>query len=516
MMCRWRTTLFLVACGVALGCSGHDSTEQIALERKVESAAGLTVSECQNLSIQVPAGAIPLGSPFTVAATASWQDGSYSWDGEGVHVVSQDAGTATLRCSWPGWHTLEVTATGDGCSLSRTEQVQCVPATCSGYANPSLCPGVTLTESTAHCPQTNVIVRIPRDGTCATKIPGGEGQWIGGWLIDAPYSASDERPRFCAYHWSGRPDAPPDVRGLPPDPADWQWDCPTVAAHGDYSEMHAALAAHGQSNLGSIDWLAPVQTPVRVAVVDTAAREWRDADNNPHGKAVGTLILDTACRTPDCGVRVENFLVLPLLRDDHPLLGQAVVRRDVVRGGGFGAKADLVRAIVDAIRAGNGENTVLNLSIAYEANDLRPSLLPREGDFANRVVLEALRYARCSGALIVAAAGNGPGATAHAAGALDGAQCFGQGRLRAALRHLTVFQRGSTPLRGERGRFRRTAVVDDAWQGSVSARCPGFLGSPRRSRRWLHAYAHRHVDGRSDVLRHCRSILGAQHGSLSR
>jgi hypothetical protein len=396
MICRSRAIVFLVLLGVTLGCSGRDP-----LERAYSAALALEVAECADFTVEVPAKSIRLGVPFSASVESRQQALAYDWDGGGVHIETASGRHATLRCAWAGAHTLSVSA----CGATRTARVECVPATCSGYADLNQCPGFALPESATDCPKTNVIVRYPKVPECPSEIRGAQGSWVGGKLLDAPYSASDSRSQFCAYHWSAPPRAFPDTRVLPPDSRDWQWDCPKVAAHGDHAELSAALAAHGQSVLERIEWTAPELARVRVAVIDTAANEWRDADNNPHGKAVGTLIRDTACTEPaTCAVRVENYLGLPLLRDG------AVIRRDLIDGGGFGAKADLARAILQAVNAAPASRLVLNLSVAYDLQQpdrLLSTLLPREDDFENRVVLEALRYARCHGALIIAAAGNG-------------------------------------------------------------------------------------------------------------
>jgi subtilisin family serine protease len=146
-------------------------------------------------------------------------------------------------------------------------------------------------------------------------------------------------------------------------------------------------------------------------VIDTAAGVWSDPDNNPHGKAVGTLIRDTACmNSSNCKVDVRNYLGLPLLRDSiNTFQDRAVIRRDTEHGGGFGAKGDIARAIVQAVDAAPADTPlVINLSVAYDTDVPMASLRPAVNDHSNNVVLEALQYARCHGALIFAAAGNGP------------------------------------------------------------------------------------------------------------
>jgi subtilisin family serine protease len=268
--------------------------------------------------------------------------------------------------------------------------------------------GLATTDSRRlDCPKTNVLVRIPYSGDCPTTIgTASTGLWVGGAVTKKLPDIREPRPRFCTYYWSSAPRTP-DTDVLPGEQGhDWQWDCASVGAHAAQPELYAALAAHGKANLGELTWTADVKAPVRVAVIDTAAGSWSDPDNNPHGKAVGTLIRDTACLNPAvCPVEVENYLGLPLLR--APMPGQLVIRRDLTRGGAFGAHGDLARAIVQAVDANVGTRTVINLSVAYDSVELLASGEPDPADFENSVVFDALQYARCHGALILAAAGNG-------------------------------------------------------------------------------------------------------------
>lgn len=407
MLCRSRTIAVVVAFSALLGCSSHDPL--LALEEGRVGAATerqTAPPACADFAVQAPQGRVFLDSAFSASVVSPMKGAAYEWEGEGLYI-ERAGNQATLRCAWAGQHTISVTATTPACSATQSAQVRCVPATCRGFSDVRVCPGVRTTEGPLAFPKTSVLVRVAKGAQCPSEIQSPRGAWLGGALIDAAYSDGDQRPRFCGYHWTAPPSAPPDTTVLP-HPADWQWDIPRVAAHGRHTLMRTALAAHGQDNLGQVQWTGPDEVPVRVAVVDTAASLWRDPDNNPHGKAVGTLIQDTACAgSPTCNVHVQNFLGLPLLRDTETLPGQTIIRRDTAHGGGFGGSADLTRAIIAAVAAGPNTRTVLNLSIAYDTAELLPSLLPSEGDFANRVVLEALRYARCHGALLIAAAGNG-------------------------------------------------------------------------------------------------------------
>jgi hypothetical protein len=398
---------------LSLGCSGPTDSDFVKEGSKSALTAAAPPQPVQ--FIQVPS-AVPLGQTFsarvvsTIPGTALPSNtDSYHWSGEGVSVVTASGALATLACNWSGYHTIEASAPLLRGSPPLTAQVYCRPSLCEGA--PEQCPGVRISaERPQDCPKTNLLVRIYNNQECASELrppAGNSGSWVGGFLLDAPDSIQPMQGRFCSYSWSGLPAQTP----VPPRAVEWQWDCPRVAAAQSSSgAMNAALAAHGQAKLDTIHWKSnPAdEVPVRIAVVDTAANLWEDPDNSPHGKAVGALAHDTACAgQANCKIAVENYLGLPLYRDQNGN-GPAVVRRDILRGGSFGAHRDLVRAILDAIDAAPNVRTVLNLSLAYQAEGINESLLPARSDFANRVVLAALRYARCYGTLILAAAGNGP------------------------------------------------------------------------------------------------------------
>jgi subtilisin family serine protease len=257
------------------------------------------------------------------------------------------------------------------------------------------------------CPRTNVLLRVPYSVPCEDEYPGRGGKWVGGSVTKPREGVRDPQPRFCTYHWDAST-LGPDTLVLPgEEEEDWQWDCASVGAHGEREDLYAALAAHGKYMLGyDFEWTKDPARTVRVAVIDTAAGSWSDPDNNPHGKAVGTLVRDTACLdTTICPVQVENFLGLPLIRVTNG--SGLVIRQDLVNGGAFGAHGDLARAIVQAVDANPTTPTVINLSVAYDSNELLRSGAADPNDFENSAVLEALQYARCHDALVLAAAGNG-------------------------------------------------------------------------------------------------------------
>jgi hypothetical protein len=258
------------------------------------------------------------------------------------------------------------------------------------------------------------LVRIPSSGPagqadihdCPAKI----GNWEGRPLLRVR-EESGHYSVFCSYAWVAAEGTEPNRSALA-ELGDFQWDEPRVAAHGEYADMQQKLAQQSRAQLGAVSWPGtPAPAPVHVAVLDTSANVWSDPDNNPHGKAVGMLAFDTACKdSPNCNVSVDNFLALPLYRDTTG--SKAVIRRDRLHGGAFGSHGDLSRAILDAMEAmasaPANAHTILNLSVAYDSAALSARLEPDPTDYQNRVVLEALQYARCQGALVIAAAGNGP------------------------------------------------------------------------------------------------------------
>ncbi|HET7540377.1 MAG TPA: S8/S53 family peptidase [Polyangiaceae bacterium] len=452
--------LLVAPCALLLGCSGQsDADGETAALTRAAILAPVPIKP----TVTAPSTAV-LGSTFTASVTPylAGSLSSYHWGGEGVSVISEGASSATLSCTWPGFHTIEASV---GSAAPLTAQIYCSSPLCDGKP----CPGVkVLPKEALDCPQTDVLIRVNENESCPETTPG----WVGGPLIKTPHVSDDsgapgtndaKKPalftpldRFCSYSWNGRPEQFADHP--PPAPhsqrsSDLVWDCPRIAAHTTPTTvepllepvrttdgLNAVLAARGRAELGSIEWTPPMATPpatpatptspattatpiitpatpatVTIAVVDTAASSWSDPDNNPHGKAVGVLARDTACGDQtNCGVQLKNYLGMPLRREPIST-GGAFIRRDVQHGGSFGAHAHLVRAIVAAVDEERDEanaqqrdpRLVLNLSLAYES-ELPSTLVPAADDFENRVVLEALYYARCNGALILAAAGNGP------------------------------------------------------------------------------------------------------------
>ncbi|HKO46372.1 MAG TPA: S8/S53 family peptidase [Polyangiaceae bacterium] len=419
---KWRARsalqsgLLFAPCALALSCSDPVDADRRS-EAITRGQRAAPTPECGDFTIVAPSS-VPLGRAFDASiSNLSLQPPRpgeayrYHWGGEALSVSSASGSSASLACTWSGSHALEVTVSKLDCSTTRTTRVYCSPPLCGD--SPATCPGVRVAQEDAlACPKSNVLVRVRPGQPCASEMRlngSAGGAWVEGTLIEARDSNDDLGSSFCSYSWRGlttQPPVPPASR----EGVDWQWDCPRIGAHGGSDDMNEALANHGRAALGTIQWKpSPAgEVPVRIAVVDTAAHLWSDPDNNPHGKAVGALALDTACEgVTNCNVQAENFLGLAVYREARPG-GGSIVRRDRQHGGWFGGHGDLARAIRAAVDAAPDARTVLNLSIAYEAPELASTLQPAATDFSNRIVLAALHYARCHGALILAAAGNGP------------------------------------------------------------------------------------------------------------
>lgn len=120
--------------------------------------------------------------------------------------------------------------------------------------------------------------------------------------------------------------------------------------------------------------------PYRVGMGDYIGPDPWPADQNGHGTAMASLMVGRADRSPVAGV-APGCRVMVLRCFD---------------AGGYGEDDDIARAIVYAVRQGA---RVINCSFGDE----RPS----------RLMQAAIAYAYRSGAVVVAASGNGTGAQSH-------------------------------------------------------------------------------------------------------
>lgn len=151
-------------------------------------------------------------------------------------------------------------------------------------------------------------------------------------------------------------------------------------------------------------------TTIEIALVDTTP-ENAPQPRSVHAISLERLIEETVCdRRSQCAANVTKYLALPRIGG---------LQSDLVNGGHYGTLMDLANGIVDAVD-NSPINTplIVNLSVGWDES-LVPVRLPSDPvqaqlnppantNMAVLAVHRAVLYARCSGALILAAAGNDP------------------------------------------------------------------------------------------------------------
>ncbi len=276
--------------------------------------------------------------------------------------------------------------------------------------------------------QPNRLIAYSPQGDCPDAVDG--------WAA-APLFAFDDQGAqaampegldgLCLYEWGG--DGQPsqaqqrpmrqrlgDMTGVGPD-------CRVGAPLGDTlaAQIGPQMRAAFQTAINSPANIAGNPEKVRVAVVDTSPRNGDSgrarSGQSSHGLSVGRIIRAKTCAS-DGGARgacvghIAHHLGLPRVEDSRP---------NYLQGGFFGLQSDPAVAIVAAVRdwrAAQGEdegqnNLVINLSLGWDGEfggPLDPAL-PPEDQLVGGVLAtyKAIEYAACSGALIVAAAGNDTG-----------------------------------------------------------------------------------------------------------
>lgn len=257
----------------------------------------------------------------------------------------------------------------------------------------------------------------------ATTCPVG----VGGWVLRPPAGTPFER--FCAYGFFPSSSTPtPDfgdlehgsLEGLanaeiglvrpqqqlasrgPVRPATW----PTAMS----AVMAPFLWDHFRMQVGlpSVPGSASARPDVRLAIVDTMP-DGAPNPNSLHAPTLDALANAMACTSGGkCAVDIKHHLAMPRVEDG------AV---DLVNGGNYGTLWDLARALRAATRdsiADGFDHLVINLSLGWDPTG--QSSLPNNHlglitGSSNlpapiRAVHTALVYARCQGALIIAASGN--------------------------------------------------------------------------------------------------------------
>lgn len=168
------------------------------------------------------------------------------------------------------------------------------------------------------------------------------------------------------------------------------------------TRAETSLCAEGRTRVGEVR-LTLLDTAPTGAVADLPA----PIGTEGHGEALAAALDALTCAgAPDCHVAIRTRAALPLRTDDA-----LATTWTVPAGGRYGSLDWLAQAIVREVRAWQrwspDAHLVLNLSLGWH-EDYGGSQLPlSEPDRADaRAVYDAIRFARCSGALVFAAAGN--------------------------------------------------------------------------------------------------------------
>lgn len=247
----------------------------------------------------------------------------------------------------------------------------------------------------AERPQT---VEFLEPGTAATQT-----------FIDAYKALPPRLARYCVYVPRPGTTAPPHfVAGEfaeAPEPS-----AMAITASGFTADLAAYHEALTNENVQYCD-VFPTHTGPRLALLDTAetAPGSTGSDLANHGHVLARLIEELACAGGSCGFSLSTRSSMPLA-DVVPAPVWSV--QD---GGHFGSLEWLAQSImreVVAWRLSGEPNLVLNLSLAWHEDWGGDAIRQGLGSCERTdvvAVYDALRFARCSGALLVASAGNRTG-----------------------------------------------------------------------------------------------------------
>lgn len=266
------------------------------------------------------------------------------------------------------------------------------------------------------CPKDRRIARVG-PGACVDKS-NAKGSWDAVKLFadGTPSLAGAGVPpkglaNYCQYTWTptGSYQGDPDL-GLLDGIGAHASDCEVVWQQSDpLSEaLSPALSATYLDHLDApaAEELTGTRQPVMVAVIDSLSKTSADGRSS-HGESMGALIEGVHCAGQPCDSSVHYRLALPRYLDE-----QHATQRDWVSGGNFGSQGELARAIFGAVREwethGSVGHLILNLSVGWEPS-FGGTGAPANMPAPVRAVFDALQYASCKGALIVAAAGNASG-----------------------------------------------------------------------------------------------------------
>lgn len=208
---------------------------------------------------------------------------------------------------------------------------------------------------------------------------------------------------YCRYNWTGQGDADVEALEAAPGVERVSSDCGAVTEQADllatqfgptlHERFAAQIDAIDAQEFASFTGIAPLS--VTVAVVDASPTTIVNGTTSPHGEAMVDIVRDVACPAANCSISVQRVLALPLVEQGE---------RDLVHGGYLGSFGDLAQGIRGAANLPGGR-VIINLAVGWE-----PTQFGDRGQTAAvDAVYEALEYASCKGALIIAAAGNEAG-----------------------------------------------------------------------------------------------------------
>lgn len=294
-------------------------------------------------------------------------------------------------------------------SLGTLSTAALAAAACSGSDrehDPSARAAAALTVCTTN--RAVWITPVPGAPVPCPHLSTATGTWYGKPLFSG---APPALAAYCAYDWSSPGGAPPDIGGLFQSRPGSELDCPVVAplAPGEPSAIWKPLrkSFHTQASRSALK-SAPSRT--RVAVIDTAAHMYDSPspDRSGHGRAVGRAIADLACP-----IDLKGSACVAEIRNHLALRRTTALKVDDADGGYFGTRSELAEAVYGAIIAWQkdyfsnstqAERLVINLSVGWVPEHGGES--PKKMPLAARSVYDALRFARCTGAAPIAAAGN--------------------------------------------------------------------------------------------------------------
>ncbi|MFN3201537.1 MAG: S8 family serine peptidase [Bradymonadia bacterium] len=235
----------------------------------------------------------------------------------------------------------------------------------------------------------------------------------------------------CVYEWNG--DQPINTApnlGTQQNPiqtAEWlHADCHVVGVQGGPAAATAEprvadvllddLRGNFQALMSDVD-IMPIDqgqnTLTRISVVDTAVTDYDRGRPSygryEHGRDMGLISRQLACKDTGCPTLIDSRLGLPRVN---------VHQADPVNGGYFGYQTELAQGIYNAVAGWHHDNRfngsiafhhrlVINLSVGWSdvyggPTNGNPATLPPPV----REVYDAIRFARCNGAMVVASAGN--------------------------------------------------------------------------------------------------------------